>query len=96
MVTNKGDPVRDERNEQSLMEQTGLGLLPGVVGALAIVVFAMALLLTGSMWAVVAVLALIAVVTASILAVVIALIDEGELGQWLRRHIPGLAPTSHQ
>ena len=93
MVT-KGDPVRDERNQQSLMEQTGLGLLPGVVVALAIVVFAMALLLTGSMWAVVAVLALVAVVTAVILAVVIALIDEGELGQWLRRHIPGLAPTS--
>lgn len=95
MVTKKGDPVRDEPNQQSLMEQTGLGLLPGVVGALAIVVFAMALLLTGSMWAVVGVLALIGLVTAAILAVVIALIDEGELGDRLRRHIPGIAPRSH-
>jgi hypothetical protein len=94
MVT-KGDPVRDDMNQESLMEQTGLGLLPGVVGALAIVVCAMALLLTGSMWAVVGVLALVGVVTASILAVVIALIDEGEIGELLRRHIPRIAPRSH-
>jgi hypothetical protein len=95
LTVTKGDPMTDERSEQSLMEQTGLGLLPGVVGALAIVVFAMALLLTGTMWAVVGVLALVAVVTASILAVVIALIDESERGERLRRHIPGLAPRSH-
>ena len=86
--------MRDERNHESLMDETGLGLLPGVVGALAIVVFAMAVLLTGSMWAVVGVLALIGAVTASVLAVVIALIDEGELGAWLRRRIPGLEPHS--
>ena len=88
--------MRDERNGESLIDETGLGLLPGVVGALAIVVFAMALLLTGSMWAVVGVLALIGVVTASVLAVVIALIDEGEPGEWLRRRIPGLEPHSHR
>jgi hypothetical protein len=87
--------MRDERNQQSLMEETGLGLLPGVVAALATVVFAMGLLLTGSMWAVVGVLALIGLVTALVLVVVIALIDEGERGEWLRRHIPGLAPPSH-
>jgi uncharacterized membrane protein len=86
----KGEPVRNERNNESLMEETGLGLLPGVVLALAIVVFSMALLLSGSIWAVVAVLVLVALVTASILAVVIALIDEGELGERLRRYIPGL------
>jgi hypothetical protein len=88
--TTKGDPVRNESNTQSLMEETGLGLLPGVVLALAIVVFAMALLLTGSVWALVGVLLLVGLVTAAILAVVVALIDEGEVGDRLRRYIPGL------
>jgi Mg/Co/Ni transporter MgtE len=82
--------VRNEPNNASLMEETGLGLLPGLVLALAIVVFSMALLLTGSAWALVAVVALVVLVTASILAVVIALVDEGELGDRLRRYIPGL------
>lgn len=85
--------MRDEPNQESAMEETGLGLLPGVAGALLIVVLAMAVLLTGSIWAVVAVLALIAVVTASILTVVVALVDEGELGERLRRRIPGLSST---
>jgi hypothetical protein len=87
--------VGDEQNNESLMEATGLGLLPGVVAALGIVVVSMALLLTGSMWAVFAVLLLVGLVTASILAVVIALIDEGELGERLRHSIPGLPPRSH-
>jgi hypothetical protein len=86
--------MRDEPNQESVMEETGLGLLPGVVGALFIVVLAMTLLFTGSMWAVAAVLALIGVVMASIITVVIALVDEGELGEWLRRRIPGLSPHS--
>ena len=54
----KGEPVRDERNE-SLMDLSGLGLLPGLALALGLVVFDMALLLTGSMWAVVGVLGLV-------------------------------------
>jgi hypothetical protein len=91
----KGDPVRNEPNNESLMEETGLGLLPGVVVALGIVVFSMALLLTGSTWALVAVLVLVALVTAAILAVVIALLDEGELGDRLRRYIPGLPAPPH-
>jgi hypothetical protein len=90
----KGDPMRDERNQESVMEETGLGLLPGVVGALFIVVLAMTLLFTGSMWAVFGVLALTGLVTVSIVTVVIAIIDEGELGEWLRRRIPGLSPHS--
>lgn len=82
--------MRDGRSE-SVMDITGLGLLPGLVLALGLVVGAMALLLIGSMWAVFAVLALIVVVTAAILAVVVALVDEdGELGRRLRRAIPGL------
>jgi uncharacterized membrane protein len=87
--------MRDEPNQESTMEETGLGLLPGVVIALFIVVLAMAFLFTGSMWAVAGVLALVAVVTTSILAVVIALVDEGELGEWLRSRIPGLSPPTH-
>jgi uncharacterized membrane protein len=87
--------MRDEPNQESTMEETGLGLLPGVVIALFIVVLAMAFLFTGSMWAVAGVLALVAVVTTSILAVVIALVDEGELGERLRSRIPGLSPPPH-
>ena len=77
------------------MDLTGLGLLPGLVLALGLVVFAMAFLLIGSMWAVVGVLALVAVVTGVILAVVLALLDEdGSLGRRLRRVIPGLDENS--
>jgi hypothetical protein len=90
LVETKGDPVREEAHNESLMEETGLGLLPGLVLALGIVVFSMALLLTGSAWAVAGLLVLVALVTATLLAVVIALIDEGELGERLRRYIPGL------
>ena len=86
--------MRDEPNQESPMEETGLGLLPGVVLALFIVVLAMAVLFTNSMWAVVGVLVLVGVVTTSILTVVVALIDEGELGERLRRRIPGLSSTS--
>ena len=87
--------MTNEPSNEPLMEETGLGLLPGVVAALAIVVFGMALLLTGSIWAVVGVLILVGLVTASLLAVVIALIDEGELGERLRRYIPGLPAPPH-
>ena len=52
--------MRDERNNESLMDETGLGLLPGLAGALGIVVGAMVLLLIGSMWAVFGVLVLVA------------------------------------
>jgi hypothetical protein len=83
--------VRGEQKDESLMEETGLGLLPGVVLALAIVVCGMAVLLTESIWALVAALALVVLVTAALLTVVIAVIDEGELGARLRRHIPGLS-----
>ena len=84
----------DDMRTESMMEATGLGLLPGLVLALGLVVLSMGLLLSGSMWAVVGVLLLIGVVTATVLAVVFALIDEGELGSRLRRDIPGLASPS--
>ena len=78
-------------NNESLMEETGLGLLPGIVVALGLVVGAMALLLLDSMLAVFGVLVLAVLATLVILAVVVALLDEeGELGRRLRRAIPGL------
>jgi hypothetical protein len=79
-------------DNESLMDRTGLGLLPGLVLALGLIVFAMAFLLTGSMWAVFGVLALIVLVTMAVVAVVVALLDEdGALGTRLRQVIPGLA-----
>jgi hypothetical protein len=76
---------------ESLMEETGLGLLPGLVCALGLVVGAMGLLLLGSMWAVWGLLVLVVIVTLAILVVVVALLDEdGKTGRRLRRAIPGL------
>ena len=78
-------------NNESLMEESGLGLLPGIVIALGLVLGAMALLMLDSMLAVFGVLVLVVLVTLVILAVVVALIDEeGEFGRRLRRAIPGL------
>lgn len=83
--------MTDERNNESLMDETGLGLLPGLVSALGVIVGAMTLLLIGSMWAAFGALALVVIVTLAILAVVVALVDEdGETGRRLRRAIPGL------
>ena len=82
---------------ESMMDESGLGLLPGLVLALGLVVGAMALLLSGSMLGVFALLVLVGVVTAAIVAVVVALLDEeGDLGRRLRRAIPGLSehPTT--
>jgi hypothetical protein len=86
----KGDRVTDQPTDESLMNETGLGLLPGLCAALGLVLGAMTLLLTGVMWAVVALLALALIVTAGLVTVVIALLDEGERGRRLRRVIPGL------
>ena len=71
------------------MDESGLELLPGIVGALGLVVFPMALLLFDSMWAVFGVLALAIAVTVAILVVVVALLDEGERGRRLRPGDPG-------
>ena len=79
-----------KENNQSLMDATGLGLLPGLSGALALVVVAMAALLTGSMWAVFGVLALVGVTTAAIVFVVVAVTAEGVRGRRLRAWVPGL------
>lgn len=80
-----------DMDRESLMDRSGLGLLPGLVAALGLVVGAMALLLLGSMWAVFGAFILVVIVTVAILAVVVALLDEdGELGRRLRRAIPGL------
>jgi hypothetical protein len=80
----------DERNE-SLMEATGMGLLPGLSAAMTLVVLAMAALLAGSMWAVVGVLILAGVCGGAIVFVVIAVTAEGEQGRRLRAMVPGLS-----
>lgn len=80
---------RMDRHE-SLMELSGMGLLPGMVVAAGVVVFAMAALLTGSMWAVAGLLLLICVVTAGVVYVVVAVATEGADGERLRRRVPGL------
>ena len=67
-----------------------MGLLPGIVVALAIVLAGMALLLLGQWWALVAALALLIGAAAAIMLVVIAL--TGEADESLRRRIPGLGP----
>lgn len=89
--------MTDRPTDESLMDETGLGLLPGLSAALGLVVGAMTLLLIGSMWAVVAALALVLIVTVAIVAVVIAVLDEeGELGRRLRRVIPGIGERRHE
>ncbi len=91
LLVMKGDPVRDDLVTESLMEESGLGLLPGIVIALGLVVTAMALLLLDSMLALFGVLVLAVLATLVILAVVVALLDEeGDMGRRLRRLIPGL------
>lgn len=79
-----------KEHRESLMEASGLGLLPGLVLALALIVFAMAALLTGSIWAVAGVLAVIGLIVALIVFMVIALTAEGEEGAKLRAKVPGL------
>ena len=80
----------DEKNTESLMESTGLGLLPGIVVALGLMILAMALVLLDSMWAVAFVLVAIVVCVAAIVYVVVAVTSEGERGRRLRRRVPGL------
>ena len=67
-----------------------MGLLPGLVLAMGLVVFAMATLLTGSMWAVFGVLAIVGVVTCAVIYVVVAVVSDDDDGDRMRRHVPGL------
>jgi hypothetical protein len=78
-------------DRESLMDSSGMGLLPGLVLAMGIVIFAMAALLTGSMWAVAGLLVMVGLVTAVIVYVVLALASEGEDADRMRGRIPGLS-----
>jgi hypothetical protein len=68
-----------ENGEQreSLMEASGMGLLPGIMVALAIVMGGMALLLLGHWWALTAALLVLIAAAAAITIVVMALTGEG-------------------
>lgn len=81
----------EEKGGQSLMNDTGLGLLPGLALATGLLVVAMAALLTGSKWAVVGVLVIIGICVAAVVLVVLAVTAEGEEGRRLRRMVPGLS-----
>ena len=68
----------EEKGGQSLMNDTGLGLLPGLALATGLLVVAMAAVLTGSKWAVVGVLVIIGICVAAVVLVVLAVTAEGE------------------
>jgi hypothetical protein len=80
----------DENKDRSLMDATGLGLLPGLGLATALICVAMAALLTGSMWAVAGVLVLTVLCAAAVVYVVMAVTGEGDEGHKLRKRVPGL------
>ena len=80
----------DDKDDGSLMEATGLGLLPGIAVAMGLIVVAMAALLTGSMWAVAGVLVMIGLCMGAIVFIVLAVSTEGERGRRLRAMVPGL------
>jgi hypothetical protein len=80
-----------EERRESLMEATGMGLLPGLSTAMTVVVLAMAALLTGSVWVVAGALALIGLSVMAIVFVVVAVTTEGEPGRRLRAMVPGLS-----
>jgi ABC-type spermidine/putrescine transport system permease subunit II len=87
----------DENNKRSLMESTGLGLLPGLALATGLVLVVMAALLTESMWAVAGVLAVIVACSAYVVFVVLAVSAEGDEGRRLRAAVPGLSePESNE
>jgi hypothetical protein len=80
----------DENKSRSLMESTGLGLLPGLVLATGLIVTVMASLLTGSLWAVAGVLLVIIVSAMAVVYVVVAVSTDGEDGRRMRAKVPGL------
>jgi hypothetical protein len=84
----KGDGMN--QNDESLMDSTGLGLLPGVALALALGMLATAALLIDTYWALACVLAVIFVAAGAITYVVIALVGEDEDGGRMRDRVPGL------
>lgn len=79
-----------ERNDESLMDSSGMGLLPGVALCLAIGVIATGALLIESYWAVALVLGVVLVAAAAITYVVWALAEEDEDGGRRRNGVPGL------
>ena len=87
--------MTDHMDRESLMDSTGMGLLPGLVLAMGIVVFAMAALLTGSMWAVAGLIVIVSVVTAVIVYVVVALANlDPPAAQRITDYLDPRLPTS--
>ena len=80
-----------QHRNRSLMDLSGMGLLPGLVVAMGIVLVAMAALMAKTYWMVALVLAVLLAVTGAVLLVVVAVLrDDEEDDDRLRRRIPGL------
>lgn len=79
-----------DRKQDSLMDSTGLGLLPGVALALFLTMLAIAALLFNSYWALALVVAVVIGAGAAITWVVLALASEDEDEGRMRDAIPGL------
>jgi hypothetical protein len=74
------------QHQRSLMDRTGLGLLPGIGLALAVVLVAMAALVVAKWWVTIAVLAVLLGATGAVALVVVKLIDvDGGADEHARR-----------
>jgi hypothetical protein len=80
-----------EEDRTSLMESTGMGLLPGLALATVLVLSIMAALLMESIWAVALILIVVLACTGLVAFVVVAVTAEGDEAGRLRRLVPGLS-----
>lgn len=78
-----------EHEHDSLMERSGLGLLPGIALAFVVALSALAAVLIDQWWVVPVVSVAIVVITLVVVAVVFAVMEDDEEAR-LRRHVPGL------
>lgn len=79
----------EEHEPGSLMERSGLGLLPGVGLALVIALSVLAAVLIDQWWVVPVVAVAIMAITLVVVLVVLAVMEEEDEPR-LRRHVPGL------
>lgn len=77
-LTVQRGPVNEMiKDQKRLMERSGLGLLPGLALALAIVLVAMAALVLETWWITVCVVAVLILATGAVVWVVLKIADDG-------------------